>query len=183
MTKRMLLTLCLLMPLAASLDARPRRVVVHRTRVVVRPGFPIRRTLPPAVVVRPARVNVVIGRPAVFLPAVVWTAAVVSLPARDRLVWQDAETFEKDEDWVESNFGVDARGDALYFDLDGRAELNYAEITFENGEVQVVDFNNKVRDPGVYRLLDFANGRHVKTVKILAKARTSRARITVYMAK
>ena len=48
--------------------------------------------------------------------------------------------------------------------------LNYADITFKNGEVQSVDFEEKVRTPGTCRLLDIANGRHVKTVKILARA-------------
>ena len=176
--------LCLLVGLLAPMgELAAKRVVVKRTRVVVRPGHPIRRVLPPAVVVRPARTRVVVGGALVFLPAVVWTAAVVSLPARDRLVWQDSESFDKDEDWVESNFGIDTKGNALYFDLAGRAELNYADITFSNGEVQTVDFEEKVRTPGTYRLLDFANGRHVKTVKILARARTEHAKITVYMAK
>ena len=30
---------------------------------------------------------------------------------RDRLIWEDAETIERDEEWVDSNFGVDRRGD------------------------------------------------------------------------
>ena len=183
MTK--LLSVCLLISLFAPMGAlAQRRVVVKRNRVVVtRPGHPIRRTLPAAVIVRPARTRVVVGSALIFLPAVVWTAAVVSLPARDRLVWQDSESFDKDEEWVESNFGIDTKGNALYFELDGRAELNYADITFNNGEVQSVDFEEKVRTPGTYRLLDIANGRHVKTVKILARARTAHAKITVFMAK
>ena len=182
---RKLFAVCLLISLCAPIGAlAQRRVVVKRNRVVVtRPGHPIRRTLPPAVIVRPARTRVVFGSALIFLPAVVWTAAVVSLPARDRLVWQDSESFNKDEDWVESNFGIDTQGNALYFELDGRAELNYADVTFNNGEVQSVDFEEKVRTPGTYRLLDIANGRHVKTVKILARARTEHAKITVFMAK
>ena len=182
---RKLFAVCLLISLFAPIGAlAQRRVVVKRNRVVVtRPGHPIRRTLPAAVIVRPARTRVVVGGALIFLPAVVWTAAVVSLPARDRLVWQDSESFDKDEDWVESNFGIDSKGNALYFELAGRAELNYADITFNNGEVQTVDFEEKVRTPGTYRLLDFANGRHVKTVKILARARTPHAKISVFMAK
>lgn len=182
---RKLFAVCLLISLFAPIGAlAQRRVVVKRNRVVVtRPGHPIRRTLPAAVIVRPAHTRVVVAGALVFLPAVVWTAAVVSLPARDRLVWQDSESFDKDEDWVESNFGIDSKGNALYFELAGRAELNYADITFNNGEVQTVDFEEKVRTPGTYRLLDFANGRHVKTVKILARARTPHAKISVLMAK
>ena len=76
----------------------PRRRVVVRTRPVVHRGFPIRRTLPATVVVRPARTTVVVGAPLVFLPAIVWAAAVVTLPPRERLVWQDSKTIERDED-------------------------------------------------------------------------------------
>ena len=178
--------LALLISLLAPLGAlAQRRVVVRhpaKGTVVVRTR-PIHRPLPAAIVVRPARTRVAVAGALVFLPAVIWTAAVVSLPARERLVWQDSESFDEKEGWVESNFGVDAKGNALYFELDGRAELNYADITFHNGEVQTVDFEEKVRPPGTYRLLDFADGRHVKTVKILARARTPHAKITVYIAK
>src|ERR1051326_7242046 len=177
----LLATLIALLTPVGVLNAR--RVVLHRARVVVRPGFPIRRTLPAAVVVRAPRRPVVVAASLAFLPAVVWAATAAPLPPRERLVWQDSESFAKDEDWVESNFGVDTQGNALYFELQGRAQLNYAEVVFSNGQAQVVDFNSRVRDAGIYRLLDFADGRHVKTVKILACAKSREAKITVYMAK
>ncbi|MBY0508293.1 MAG: hypothetical protein K2X03_30555 [Bryobacteraceae bacterium] len=170
-----------------SSDATAQRRVVVRParggRVVVHPGHPLRRPLPAAIVVRPARTRVVVPGALVFLPVAVFAGVAMTLPARDRLVWQDSESFKKSEGWVESNFGVNAKGNALYFDLDGRAELNYADVTFSNGEVQTVDFEEKARAPGTYRLLDFADGRHVQTVKILARARTEHAKLTVYIAK
>src|SRR5437773_7942067 len=78
----------------AALGQRRRVVVVrhpHRTTLVVRPGHPIRRVLPAAVIVHPARVAVAVRAPLVYLPALMWTAAVVSPPPRERLVWQDTE--------------------------------------------------------------------------------------------
>ncbi|MGH9659156.1 MAG: hypothetical protein ACRD96_11475, partial [Bryobacteraceae bacterium] len=134
---------CLLAALACADLVAQRRVVVRkrahpRTRVVVHTGHPIRRPLPVAVVVRPARTRVVVGAPLVFLPVVAFTVAAITLPARDRLVWQDTEVIEKDDDWVDSNFGVDSRGDALVLAVEGRAQLNFAEVTFNNGNVQVV---------------------------------------------
>jgi hypothetical protein len=176
----------LLIVIAAPVDLMAgRRVVVRRghvvrTTVVVRPGHPLRRALP-AVVVRPARVAVAVTAPLVFLPLVAWHPAVVTLPPRERLLWQDAETIAKDEDWVDCNFGVDRRGDALLLEIQGRAQVNFAEVTFENGNVQVVDFAENTRGSGIYPLLDFADGRRVKTVRIVARAKSNEAKLTVYM--
>ena len=158
-----------------------RRVPVKRTAIVVRPAHPIRRVLPATVVVRPARTRVVVGRPLVWLPALAWTAAVVTLPARDRLVWEDTETIEQDEEWVDSNFGVDRRGEALLLEVDGKAKLNFAEVTFENGDVQVVDFDEKTYDKGLYDLLDFKDGRRVMTVRLLGRSVTDETTFRVYL--
>ena len=200
MKRRMLNSLALAILLAALLPAadahaqrrrvvvtRPRPVVVHRpvrhTRVVVRPGHPLRRALPDRVVVRPARKTVVVGAPLVFLPAVTWTAAAVSLPARERLVWEDSEVITRDEGWVDTNFGVDGHGDALYLRIDGAAQLNFAEVAFANGNVQVIDFNDRAHGEGLYRLLDFSDGRHVKTVRLLAKSNRDETTLAVYLGK
>lgn len=183
-----LLGVCLLLSTLSPSEAaaQRRRVVVrrgpvHRTTIVVRPGHPIRRALPRTVVVRPARTVVVVRAPLVFRPALLWTAAVIALPARPLLVYEDSETIEKEEDWVDSNYGVDQRGTALLLDIDGRAQLSFAEVTFENGDVQVVDFEDKPHDKGLYSLLDFADGRRVMTVRILAKSETPETTIRVYL--
>ena len=167
--------------------ARPARVVVRRpvarTRLVVRNGYPIRRVLPTTVVVRPAHRVVAVGAPLVFLPNLVWTPRVVAIPAGDRLVWQDNETISSDEGWVDSNFGIDESGNALFLDINGRAGMNFAEVTFANGNVQVLDFNEQTHSTGIYRLLDFADGRRVKTVRILAKSESDETKLTVYLSK
>jgi hypothetical protein len=121
--------------------------------------------------------------PLAFLPALVWTAAVISLPPRERLVWQDTEAITESEGWVDTNFGIDGTGDALYLDINGKAKLNFAEVTFANGNVQVVDFNEKTHKTGIYKLLDFTNDRHVMTVRILTKSESDAARLTVYLGK
>ena len=159
-----------------------RRPVV-RTRLVVRNGYPIRRVLPAAVVVRPARRIVTVGAPLVFMPSVVWTPRVVAMPAGDRLVWQDTEVIEREEGWVDSNFGVDSNGNSLFLQINGTAELNFAEVTFANGNVQVVDFNGRTHGAGIYNLLDFADGRHVKTVRLLAKSEADETRLAIYLSK
>jgi hypothetical protein len=159
-----------------------RHPVVH-TRLVVRPGHPIHRVLPANVVVRTARRAVIVNHPLVYLPTLAWRASVASLPARERLVWQDSETISRDEEWVDTNYGIDASGDALFLDIDGKAKLNFAEVTFENGQVQVVDFNEKTYNTGVYNLLDFADGRHVANVRILAKSESDDTKLSVYLSK
>lgn len=162
-----------------------RRVVVrpgfHRATLVIHPGFPIRRRFPTEVIVRPARTAVVVGAPLVFLPVLAWTPRVVTLPARERLVWQDNEIIKRDEEWVDTNFGVDGRGNALFLEIKGKAQINFAEATFANGNVQVVDFNEKTHGSGIYKLLDFADGRHVKTVRILAKSKSEDTTLAVYL--
>ena len=180
----------MLMPSALVLGQRRRAVrrtvVVHRpvhTRLVVHRGYPIRRVLPPTVVVRPARRVIAIGAPLVFLPALTWTRTVVAMPAGDRLVWQDSEQIEREEGWVDSTFGIDSSGKALMLDINGRAQLNFAEVTFGSGQVQVVDFNEQAHGTGIYRLLDFNDGRHVKTVRILAKSESDETKLAVYLSK
>lgn len=165
----------------------PKRAVVRRpvkhTKLVVRSGHPVRRTLPATVVVRPARKTVVVGAPLHFLPAVAWRKASVSLPSSDRLVWQDSEEINRDEGWVDTNFGIDGSGNALFLQVAGAAELNFAEVAFANGNVQVLDFNEQTHGDGTYKLLDFADGRHVKTVRILARSKSEDAKLTVYLSK
>lgn len=164
-----------------------RPAVVHRpvahTRLVVHRGYPIRRVLPATVVVRPARRVVAVGAPLVYLPALAWRSTVVALPAPERLVWQDSETITRDEEWVDTNFGIDSSGNALFLNINGQTKLNFAEVTFANGNVQVVDFNEQTHGKGIYKLLDFNDGRHVKTVRILAKSESDDTKLAVYLSK
>ena len=180
----------ILVPAASMAQRRVvvRRPVVARRLIVRRPlvvhhGHPLRRRLPANVVFRAARRTVVVNRPLLFLPALAWTRTIVALPPRERLVWQDSETILRDEEWVDTNFGIDASGNALFLNIDGKAKLNFAEVTFANGEVQVVDFNETTHDTGVYKLLDFADARHVATVRILAKSESDDTELTVHLAR
>lgn len=182
------LTFGVLLSLAGfySTAAAQRRVVrrpVVRTRLIVRPAHPLRRALPASVVVRAARRTVVVGQPLVFLPGIAWTPRVVALPASDRLLWQDSEKIEREEGWVDSNFGVDSPGHALFLQISGNAELNFAEVAFANGSVQVVDFHGRKHGTGIYNLLDFADGRHVKTVRLLAKSASNETNLAVYLSR
>lgn len=165
----------------------PKRAVVRRpvkhTKLVIRTGHPVKRMLPATVVIRPARKTVVVGAPLVYLPAMAWTRATVSLPSSDRLTWQDTEEINRDEAWVDTNFGIDGSGNALVLQVEGDAELNFAEVAFANGNVQVVDFNEQMHGDGTYKLLDFADGRHVKTVRLLARSKSEETKLTVYLSK
>lgn len=170
--------------------AQRRRVIVRRpvvrrpivrTRLVVHRGHPIRRALPGAVVLRPARRQVIVKAPLVYSPALTWRRTVASIPPPDRLVWQDSETITRDEEWVDTNFGIDASGHALFLDINGKVWFSFAEITFGNGNVQVVDFNEVTHDSGVYKLLEFADGRHVSTVRLIAKSESDETKLTVYL--
>lgn len=187
--RRMVLTLVILLMAVTSIEtASARRVVVrrtryHRTTVVVHRGWPLRRA-PRVVVVRPARVAVRVV-PATYLAPVVFAPIIVSnAPERDVMVWEDGETLGKDEDWTEFTLDCDSRGEQLYLEVvNGRVQFDWAEVTFENGEVQVVDFAEKSYGTGLYSLLDFRDGRKVDHVRLVARARTNEARVVLKMRK
>ncbi len=155
----------------------------HRTTVVVHRGWPLRR---PArvVVVRPARV-VVRVTPATYLAPVVFAGAVIavaSAPAREILVWEDGETLAREDDWTEFTLNCDSRGTRLWLDVtSGRVQLDWAEVVFENGDTQVVDFRERTHGPGLYSLLDFRDGRKVEHVRMVARARSDAARVVLKM--
>jgi len=174
--KRTIVTVSLL--LATTIAAFP----AVRVNVRLGAGHPLRR---PArtVVVRPARPAVVVPARVTYVAPVVWTRAVVTAPGRDRLVWEDSETIRRNEDWVDSHFSVNNRGERLYLTTRGRAEVDFAEVYFENGQVQVVDFREAVLQPGTHLLLDFKDGRKVDSVRVIARARGQQAQLTVLMAK
>ena len=54
-------------------------------------------------------------------------------------------------------------------------------MVFENGETQVVDFNDRAHARGVYQLLDFKDGRKVDHVRIVAKAAGDDTQITLHL--
>ena len=154
-----------------------------RVGIRIGPGHPLARP-GRTVIVRPARpAAVVVRQPIVYAAPIVWTRRVVSLPGRDRLNWEDSETILRREDWVDSTLNVNNRGNALYLNIEGRSHLDFAEVQFENGQVQVVDFRNGQLQSGTFLLLDFANGRRVDSVRLIAKSQTPRSKLTVYLAK
>jgi len=181
----------LLLTATGATAQRRRAVVVHPARhpiaarhaLVVRTGHPIHRLLPREVVVRNARRAVVVRAPLRFLRALTWRAALVTLPPRERIVWQDTETIARDEEWVDTNYGVDGNGNALFLHLEGTAQMNFAEVTYENGNVRVVDFNEQSHGTGSYKLLDLGAGEHVMTVRVLAKSESDDTKLTVYLSK
>ena len=56
-------------------------------------------------------------------------------------------------------------------------------MTFANGNGQVVDFNDKTHQAGVYKLLDFADGRQVMTVRLLAQSKSDETKFSVFLSK
>jgi hypothetical protein len=166
--------------LASTADAARVRVVrhPHRATVTVRAGFPLHRQLP-AVYVRPARVAVRVA-PRVYLAPVVFGATVVAVPAADVQVWRDHEGLEREDEWTDFTLNVDSRGTKLLLEVaEGDARISFAEVVFENGDTQVVDFDDRVREPGLYSLLDFRDGRKVDHVRVVAQAEDEESEIAL----
>jgi hypothetical protein len=167
-------------------SAEARRVVVRhrprttRVRVTVRPGFPIRRTFPD-VVVRSATVRVA---PRVYLAPVAFAAVAVGASPAAARGWSGAETLDREEGWTDFTMNVDRRGSGLLLEIDrGSAQVSFAEVVFENGETQVIDFNDRVHARGVYSLIDFRDGRKVDHVRVVAKADSNESVIRLHMLK
>jgi hypothetical protein len=173
----------LLLPIASE-AARVRvtktRRGVTRVRVTTRPGFPIHRTFP-TVVVRTG--PVVRVTPRVYLAPVVFGAVVVaSLPAPDVRTWTGVESLDREDGWTDFTMNVDKRGERLVLEVDkGPAQISFAEVVFENGDAQVVDFNDNVQRQGLYSLIDFKDGRKVDHVRFIAKAQGNETQIRVYL--
>ncbi len=164
-----------------------RRTVVrrgpHRTTVVVHRGWPIRRPARTVVVHTPR--TVVRVRPAAYAPLVVWAGVLAATaPAADVLVWQDAETLSKSDGWTEFTLNADARGTKLWLRVaSGKVQFDWAEIVFENGDAQVVDMKESTRGEGLYSLFDFRDGRTVDHVRVVARAKSDEARVSLQMEK
>ena len=170
-------------------------VVVNRRAVVIHPGWPLTRP-PRPVVVRPPRVDIRVRvQPRVFLPPIVFSGVVVSHRyergyryydgrgySRDSLVWQDSETIYREDAWTEFTLDCNTRGIRLWFEvLEGRVQADWAEVVFENGEVQVVEFPERTLGPGLYLLLDFRGGRRVDHVRMVARATNREAQLTLWL--
>lgn len=182
--RRRLLVLSLL--LLAALQAAPpadaagRRVVRRdpRGHVVVHKAFPIRRPLPRVVVRAPlAPVRVA---PRVFLPGVAFGAAIVV--ANAGVTWQDSQKLEGEDGWTEFTMNVDQRGRKLLLSVDdGPAQISFAEVVFENGDAQVVDFDDRAHKQGTYLLLDFRDGRKVDHARLVAKATRDSSKLSLHL--
>ena len=153
---------------------------VTRVRVTVHSGFPLRRTLP-NVVVRSATVRVA---PRVYLAPVAFAAVVVGASPAGARAWNGAETLDREEGWTDFTMNIDQRGSGLLLEIDrGSAQVSFAEVVFENGDAQVIDFNDRVHASGVYSLIDFKDGRKVDHVRVVAKSDSRESVIRLHLIK
>jgi len=164
-------------------DAAQRRKRLKRTVVAVHKGFPIRRA-PRQVIIHPILRSYRVA-PRVYLPLVAWGGVSTTVVVGSHLlVWEDRETLLLEEDWTEFTLNCENTGTKLWLEIrSGRVRFDWAEVVFENGETQVIEMQEHVRDPGFYLLLDFANGRMVDHIRAVAKAETPEARIVLKMQK
>lgn len=171
-----LIALIALADSAFAARVRVRRGPAGRVHVTVRRDFPIRRTLP-HVVVRPA--PVVRVTPRVYLAPVAFGAVVVTSAAKTQ-VWHESEALEREDGWTDFTKSVDRRGDRLLLEIErGAAQLSFAEVVFENGETQVVDFDDRTHARGTYNLLEFRDGRKIDHIRVIAKAASNETEITL----
>ena len=128
------------------------------------------------------RTPVVRVTPRVYLAPVAFTAVAVSVPVATSRVWTSSEVLEREDGWTDFTLNVDHRGRNMVLEIDrGAAQISFAEVVFDNGDAQVVDFNDRVHATGVYSLIDFKDGRKVDHVRIVAKADTNKSVIQLHL--
>jgi len=165
---------------AAVRPGEPRRAVV-----VLKPGWPLQR--PPRVAVMVPLRGVVEVTSTTFLTPVSFQGNAVEpaqAPTRDVIVWEDGETLTKGDDWTEFTLCCRASGRQLWLQIpSGRVQVDWAEVVFDNGDAQVVDFGEKPYGPGLYSLFDRVMGRRIDHVRVLARSKSNEAKLVLQMAK
>ena len=169
--------------------AEARRVVrtsyPQRTIVAIHGGWPLSRAAR-SVLVHSPRSDVRVSSttfqpPATFAGA---TIAAAATPTRDLVAWEDGETLARDEDWTEFTLNGDARGKLMLMEIPaGRVQVDWAELVFNSGVTQVVDFGEKTYSAGLYSMINFPDGRQLDHVRVVARARTDEAKLTLRMLK
>jgi hypothetical protein len=104
--------------------------------------------------------------------------------SRDGTVRGDAQlvrALDATQGWQRLGFGVGERANGIYLAVDGRASFGRAEVVFTDGEMETVELNHATRSNGVYELLDFGADREVMVVRLLARAESDRASVSVLL--
>ena len=119
------------------------------------------------------------------MPSVIWAGVVVTaLPSRDALIREDGDTLSRDEEWAEVGLSCENSGTRLWLEVvNGRAQFDWAEVVFENGDAQVVDMKEWERGPGFYELATFGGTRRVDHVRVVARAASPQVRIVLRLQK
>ena len=171
----------------SAADARHvvRTTAQRRTMVELREGWPLSRPARSVLVHAPR--SEVSASTAPFLPAASFGGAVVSAaatPSRDLVAWEDGETLSRGEDWTQFTLAADAQGKHMMLEIPaGKVQFDWAELVFDKGETQVVDFGERTCAPGLYSMADFGEGRKLDHVRIVARSRTGEAKVTLRMFK
>lgn len=173
----------ILIPGSGAAQRKPKKVKAPRSRMVMDPGHPVPRAARFTVLVRPARRVVPVAGAIIYLSTIPFAAVAMAAPPAERLSWQDTETIHLDEEWVDCNFGVDERGGAVFLQVDGQAQLAFADVAYENGEVQVVDFEERIYANKTFRLYEIPGLRNVRTVRLLARARSEVTTLRLYLSR
>ena len=157
----------------------------RRTRVELGEGWPLSRPAR-SVLVHAPRSDVSVS-PATYLPASSFAGATISAattPSRDLVTWEDGEILSRSEDWTEFTLAADAQGKLMMLEIPaGKVQFDWAELVFDKGETQVVDFGERTCAPGLYSMVDFGEVRKLDHVRVVARSRTDEAKVTLRMLK
>ena len=154
------------------------RTVGNRQTLIIHEGFPIQRTWP-TVIVRSSRQDQTYVRPVRYDAPIYFTPVTNAAPLQ--VSWRNTERILPQDGWVESRLFVDSPGRRLFLLIDGRMQLSFAEIIFNDGTARAIDFRDNGVRSGRYLLADFGSLRPVAQVRLVGRARGGEARASVLL--
>lgn len=183
--KRMVLAVLFVLMCCPWTLAPAGAATARRATVVVADGWPLHRPLKTVVVHSPR--TAVHVQTSAYLAPISFAGSPIkqsTAPPLDLFVWEDSEMLVKGDDWTDVTLSANARGGKLWLEIpEGKAQIDWAQITYGDGEAQVVDFGDKIHGAGLYPLLKVEQGRTVDHVRLIARAKSSEVKLVVRMEK
>lgn len=133
--------------------------------------------LSPATEVAQAQEDTTQAPPPVQLPTAPSSRATVSR----RTIWHRGETLRKDNDWVESTYSVEKEGRRLILAVQGRVEVQSAQVELADGQVRPLQLRRQPYGDGEYLLLDFGTPQLVQSITVTGRTPLSKSAYSVQL--
>ncbi|HEY9665074.1 MAG TPA: hypothetical protein V6C65_42075 [Allocoleopsis sp.] len=98
-----------------------------------------------------------------------------------RTIWHRGETLRKDDDWVESTYSVGKEGRRLILAVQGRVEVQSAQVELADGQVRPLQVRRQPYGDGEYLLLDLGTPQLIQSITVSGRTPLSKAAYSVQL--